>query len=145
MELIEDLFNHHVSQGSIVSFNETIYTNLEDVEKNIKNELTSSSKVVHFDETGIYIDKKTQWLHVASNEKLTYYEVHEKRGKKAVNAIGILPSFIGTAVLDCYKTYFTYTNCKHGICNAHILRELNAVTELHNQNCGQPMKELKRL
>lgn len=97
---------------------------------------------MHFDETGMYVDKKRKWLHIASNEQYTYYKVHEKRGKKATDDIGILPHFNGTAVHDCFKTYHQYTNCDHALCNAHILRELNGITELYKQDWAKPMKNL---
>lgn len=141
-ELIEDLFNHHLSQGSIVTFNQSCHDELEAITNNIRNSITSSTGAVHFDETGMYIDKKRQWLHVASNQNLTYYECHEKRGEKAINEIAILPNFTGTAVHDGFKTYNKYTSCDHALCNAHILRELNGITELQNQEWAKPMKNL---
>ncbi|MBC2581853.1 IS66 family transposase [Clostridium sp. DJ247] len=141
-ELIEDLFNHHLSEGSMVTFNQSCHDNLETITNKIRNSLTSSTGAVHFDETGMYINKKRQWLHVASNENLTYYECHEKRGKKAIDDITILPNFNGTAVHDGFKTYYKYTKCNHALCNAHILRELNGITELQDQNWAKPMKNL---
>jgi len=53
--------------------------------------------------------------------------------------IGILPSFTGTEVHDGFKTYITYTNCNHALCNAHILRELNSITELQSQDWANPI------
>lgn len=141
-ELIEDLFNHHLSQGSMVTFNQNCHDNLEGITNKIRNSLTSSTGAVHFDETGMYVDKKRQWIHIASNENLTYYECHQKRGKEAIDDITILPNFTGTAVHDEFKTYHKYTKCKHALCNAHILRELNGITELQGQNWAKPMKDL---
>ncbi len=141
-ELIEDLFNHHLSQGSMVTFNQGCHDNLEAITNKIRNSLTSSKGAVHFDETGMYVDKKRQWLHVASNEHLTYYECHQKRGKEAIDDITILPNFAGTAVHDGFKTYYKYTKCNHALCNAHILRELNGITELQCQDWAKPMKNL---
>jgi transposase len=141
-ELIEDLFNHHLIQWSLVTFNQNCHDKLAPIEDNIKNSIISSTGAVHFDETGIYVEKKRKWLHVSSNENLTYYECHEKRGKKATEEIRIPPNFTGTAVHDGFKTYNTYTNCNHALCNAHILRELNGITELYNQEWAKPMKNL---
>lgn len=141
-ELIEDLFGISLSQGTMVNLNNKCHDELEPIEANIKDSITNSLDAVHFDETGIYIDKKRQWLHVASNDKYTYYEAHEKRGKIATDKIKILPNFNGTAVHDCFKTYHSYTSCKHALCNAHILRELNAITELEKQMWADPMKKL---
>lgn len=140
-ELISDMFNISLSQGTMVNFNNNCHEKLELVEKNIKNAITNCQGAVHYDETGIYIDKKRQWLHVASNDKYTYYEAHEKRGKEATDDINILPNFTGTAVHDCWKTYHQYS-CEHALCNAHILRELNAISELEKEKWAEPLKNL---
>ena len=81
----------------MVNFNTDCYDALEPIEDNIKGSITDFQEAVHFDETGVFIDKKRQWLHVASNDKYTYYEAHEKRGKEAVDDIDILANFTGTA------------------------------------------------
>lgn len=64
-ELISHMFDIRLSQGTIVNFNNNCHERLESIEENIKSELTNSQGAVHYDETGIYIDKKRQWLHVA--------------------------------------------------------------------------------
>ena len=49
-----------------------------------------------------------------------------------MEAIGILPNFTGTLVHDHLKAYLRYTDCVHGLCNAHHLRELAFLVE-HGQ------------
>ena len=46
-----------------------------------------------------------------------------------MNAIGILPVYTGTIVHDRFKSYDTYKSCRHGLCNAHLLRDLKAVVQ----------------
>lgn len=141
-ELIKDMFGISLSQGTMVNFNNRCNDDLEPIENNIKDSLTNHTSAVHFDETGIYIDKKRQWIHVASNDKYTYYQSHEKRGQIATDEINILPNFTGTVVHDCFRTYHKYSSCEHALCNAHILRELNPITELEKQKWAEPMKNL---
>ena len=141
-ELIKDIFNISLSQGSMVNFNKTCHKKLEFIENDIKNTITRSNSAVHFDETGIYVEKKRKWLHVASTDKLTYYEIHKNRGKEAINDMNILPLFKGVAVHDFWKPYFCYKDASHAMCNAHILRELNAVVELEKQSWANNMKKL---
>jgi hypothetical protein len=62
----------------------------QSVNQAIKKYLTEVSKVVHFDETGLRIESKLHWLHVAWTSLLTYYEVHAKRGQEAVKPIWFL-------------------------------------------------------
>lgn len=141
-EFFEDLFNHHISKGTLASMNQSCYDSLETVENNIKEALKNDEGAVHYDETGIHIDKKLNWLHVTSNNQYTYYHVHNKRGSEAINDIGILPEFKGTAVHDSWRSYNKYNNCDHSLCCAHILRELNGITELEKQSWAGNMKKL---
>ncbi|NOQ35838.1 MAG: transposase, partial [Methylococcaceae bacterium] len=67
---------------------------------------------------------KLHWLHSASTDKLTDYEVHKKRGQEGIDAAGILEGYEGKLVHDHWKPYFTYDDCEHIACNAHHLREL---------------------
>jgi transposase len=141
-EFFEDIFSYHVSKGTLASINESCYHSLESVENNIKEILKNDEGAVHYDETGVHVNKKLEWLHVTSNDQYTYYQVHNKRGSEAIDSIGILPKFKGTAVHDSWRSYNKYTNCKHSLCCAHILRELNGITELEKQSWAKNMKEL---
>lgn len=141
-EFFQDIFNHHISKGTLASANESCYHSLESIENNIKEILKNDEGAVHYDETGVYVNKKLQWLHVTSNDQYTFYQVHNKRGSEAIDDIGILPEFKGTAVHDSWRSYNKYTNCNHSLCCAHILRELNGITELEKQSWAKNMKEL---
>ncbi|ABE51516.1 IS66 family transposase [Methanococcoides burtonii] len=113
---------------------------LEDFEQQIKNFLIESP-VINCDETGMRIEGKRQWLHVASTNKMTCYCPHQKRGSDAMNAMGILPNFNGTVVHDFWKSYYKY-DCDHSICNAHLLRELTSVSENDDQLWSKAMNIL---
>ena len=99
------------------------------------------SFAAHFDETGMRVEGKRQWMHVASTEYLTHYAYHAKRGSDATDDIGILPQFQGTAVHDFWKSYLNY-KCSHALCNAHHIRELTAIAESTGQQWPQEMIEL---
>ena len=58
-----------------------------------------------------------------------------------MDAIQILPHFDGIAVHDFHKSYFNY-NCEHGVCNAHILRELIFVEEQLGQSWAKDLIQL---
>lgn len=126
-----DLFGHHVSEDTIQTAMKTMGRQLEPFSLALK-ELFLQEPVANADESGIRVGKKLHWLHVLSTATLTWYGVHCKRGREALDAFAILPQFMGRLVHDCWKTYFDLA-CLHALCLAHILREL---VFLHEE-CGQ--------
>jgi hypothetical protein len=86
--------------------------------------------VAHFDETGFRVARKLAWVHSASAGRYALITVHPRRGREAMDAAGVLPSFRGIAVHDAWAPYDTYQHLAgHALCNAHALRELQAVID----------------
>ncbi len=141
-QILEDLFKVHINTGTLSRFNAEQFKKLEyPVETTIK-ELIRAAHAAHFDETGARTAGSGQWLHVACTSDFTYYFLHKKRGREAMNEMGILPFFKGMAIHDHLKSYFTYDSCKHGLCNAHHLRELIYLEERHKQKWASKMIKL---
>ncbi|MCH7688372.1 MAG: IS66 family transposase [Planctomycetes bacterium] len=139
-QLAEDLFAHTISQGTLSNWNAECYRNLESTEEQIRQAILAS-EVVHFDETGIRQQGKLHWLHTAGTKHLTFYGLHARRGKEAMDELGILPNYTGCAVHDHWKSYFTFS-CDHSLCNAHHLRELTWLAEHEQQSWATSMIEL---
>jgi transposase len=75
------------------------------------------AQVAHFDETGLRVAGKLQWLHTASNACYTHLFVHEKRGKDALQSEASgLKDFSGRAIHDCLVSYFGFTQALDGLC-----------------------------
>ena len=138
-EICHDLWNLNISEGTVANTYTSCYEKLSIHETQVKEQIKSSS-VVSFDESGLRVKKTLHWMHVASTETLTHYEVSTKRGIEAMNEIAILPEYQGVAVHDHWKPYFNYT-CKHSLCNAHHLRELVYHEEQHSQHWCKDMRE----
>jgi transposase len=80
-------------------------------------------------------------MHVSATEQLTHYAVHPKRGKEALDAIGILTDFAGVSMHDGWRSYWQFL-CQHALCNVHHLRELTFLYEELLQAWAGEMKEL---
>lgn len=130
-ELVNDCFGQSLSETSILNSSHKLYEILEQPEKDILTAL-KEVPVVYGDETGVFVTQKNHHVHVRSNEKLTHYHVDSSRGKQAHQAIGLLESYTGYIVHDCYSSYFSYKG-KHVVCHSHIVRELLAVYEQTQQ------------
>lgn len=135
-----DVFGIPISTGSIYNFNVDAYQRLALFEEIAKVQLRQAS-FLHVDETGVNIDGKRQWLHCASNDKWTWLAVHAKRGKEAMEAIGVLPHFSGLLIHDHWKPYYCYSN-EHVLCNAHHKRELTRAYEQDGQQWALEMENL---
>ena len=139
VELLYDLFNVYLSQGTIANITKFCAHIIQKPLERIK-ECLLRSDVNHFDETGCRVEGVLNWMHVASNNNFTYIGVHPKRGKEAIDDIGILPHFTGRAIHDGFKPYFQYDGL-HGLCNSHHLRELTYLYEQEGQEWAKQMKE----
>ena len=59
-----------------------------------------------------------------------------------MTAIGIIPRYGGVIVHDCWASYLSYGHCGHGLCGAHLLRELTFVVESNGYAWARHMKRL---
>ena len=105
-------------------------------------ELLPQAPVNHVDESGLRVAKTLHWLHVVSNPALTFYGVHPKRGREAMDHFDILPRCTHWLIHDHWKPYFTYDQCLHALCNEHHLRELKFLHEEHQEDWAQAMSTL---
>jgi len=140
-DIFEDLFGHRLTDATIFQSAAHLSEQLDPVEEHIKQQLIDTA-VLQVDESSVSVAGKNHWVHVASTDRLTHYGLHEKRGRAATEAIGILPSFEGRAVHDHWKPYFSYEDCQHALCNAHHLRELKFIKEQYQQGWASEMTAL---
>lgn len=129
LDIFRMFYGIEMNESALQNHQEQAYEKLSKDEQYIKGQV-QKSPVVHFDETGAYVNGKRIWEHVASNQTYTLLFIHEKRGAQAHQCeTSILPDFRGWAVHDCWASYFMFDQAKHAICGSHLLRELNALTE----------------
>jgi len=126
-QLCHDLFGATVSKRTIEAAQQQAYEALAPFEQEVRRQLLQE-EVLHADETGMRVDGKRQWFHSLSTPLLTLYQVHSKRGGEAIEDNGVIPAFKETLVHDCWSPYFGYGG-KHGLCGAHLQRELEGISE----------------
>lgn len=139
--LFADLYGCSFNQSTAVVANERWGEKLEPIEQEIKG-LITASEAVNFDETGGRVANKLPWFDTACTELYSYLFVHEKRGTEALDRRqSVIKDFENWAVHDCYGSYFKFEDCRHAICNAHILRELENLKE-QGRKWADSMKKL---
>ena len=140
-QLMGDLWGHTPSEALIQTTNNHLARQIAPTLAAIETQLTAVP-VLHCDETGMRVEGKLHWLHVACIDLLTYYRVHSKCGQEAMTALGILAAFNGRVVHDGWVSYFQLENCAHALCNAHHLRELRFIFEQYQEPWAQSMSHL---
>lgn len=130
-EMMNDVFGVALSQGTISNLQKRCHHQLDSFEESAREQLINAN-VVHFDETGMQVNKDLHWMHVACTDSLSLYHLDPKRGAIAMDVMGILPEFNGRAIHDHLSAYYLY-DCDHGLCNAHHLRELIYALEQYEQ------------
>ena len=126
-----------LSEGTISKWNRDLANLVAPSVQKIKEKLLVSD-VLHKDETGVWVEGKLRWFHVLSNDRLSLFFAHSKRGKDADIETAILPAFNGVLVHDHLRSLYHF-DCTHAECNAHILRYLKGVAENKKRRWAQEM------
>ena len=130
-EIMRDLFAVPICAGTLASMTRRAARRWEACSDWLRGVLVSSEEVKHLDETGFRIAGRGQWLHVLSTSLLTHYRTSPRRG---------------ILVHDHWGTYFKAraVGVLHACCNAHHLRELQALVEIEGEGWARRMQRLLR-
>ena len=143
-EILQDCFGVSISQGTVDNILQDMKQKSQPAYEAIRCNV-EQSKVAGADETGVNINGDLRWLWVFQTPKLSYIYCDKSRGKTAIykHFKDGLPR--ATLVTDRHASYFKLNVAGHQICLAHILRELNFLTELDaEQTWSSKLTELIR-
>ncbi len=138
-DLLEEVCGCHLSQGTLLRWVQEASGRLQATVEKIADWL-SVGRLQHGDETGVRIGGKLHWLHVNSTSFLTHLAWHPKRGRQAMDAIGIWPRFGGRAMHDRLSSYDKYAGA-HSLCGAHLLRDCTYLAEQEQQAWAAEMAD----
>ena len=138
---IQALIGQVLSEATILKYVLQLHLALERWERMAIDRILLQP-AMHVDETSIRVEKHNHWIHVCAGGDITLKFVHEKRGLEAMSAIGIIPRYGGVIIHDCWASYLSYGHCGHGLCGAHLLRELAFILEANGYPWAKNMKRL---
>jgi transposase len=121
-EAMTDLFGVKISTGAI----DGIYA---EAARRLKGFIAAlvvllrSLPVIHADETTDRVGTKNCWMHVASTGLHTLIHASMTRGTEAIEQAGVLIGYRGVVIHDRLALYWKL-KAKHGLCAAHLLRDL---------------------
>ncbi len=134
-ELMSDIFAVSISTATIAAMGRRTAQRFEGFLDHVADPIRTQAPVKHLDETGLRIAARTRWLHVLCTPLLTVLRIGEGRGDVEKNLQGIL-------VHDDFAPYFTIKGVRHGACNAHHLRELQALIDIEKEEWATSMHRL---
>lgn len=130
-ESMADLFGLPISTGAV----DSIYA---DASRRLHGfiaalvALLRSLPVLHADETSDRVGTKNCWMHVVSTCLYTLIHASVTRGGDAIDEAGVLRGYRGVVVHDRLAMYWKL-KAKHGVCAAHLLRDLADVAIVATQ------------
>jgi transposase len=101
-QALAGLFGVPLSSGTVAALTARAAGRLGGFLEHVRGQVTAS-EVAGFDETGFGVQGRLHWVHCARTGKYTLLMVHPKRGRQAMKAMGVLPSFAGVAVHDAWR------------------------------------------
>lgn len=131
-EAMADLFGLEISTGAV----DSIYA---EAGRRLKGfivalvALLKSLPVLHVDETSDRIGTSNCWMHVVSTSLYTLIHASATRGEAAIDEAGVLKGCTGVLVHDRLAMYFKLKRAKHGLCGAHLIRDLADVAVVATQ------------
>lgn len=142
--LMEEVFSVHMSRGTIENFvQETMRKSRPAIR--LLEDMLRKSPVVGFDESGCYNNKKLDWAWIAQTAYITLcFRATGRASKVLEDKFGdALRNMV--AVTDRHSAYFVLDFLNHQVCLAHLLRELEYLTELDSsQRWSKDVAELLR-
>ena len=131
-EAMADLFGVKISTGTV----DAIYN---DASRRLGGFIAAlvgllrNLPVLHADETTDRIGTVNCWMHVVSTGLYTLIHASATRGAKAIAEAGVLVGYRGVIVHDRLALYWTLKKARHGVCAAHLLRDLASVAAVATQ------------
>ena len=142
--LMAEMFSVHMSQGTIRNVVQEAMRKSQPA-ISLLEQMLKKSTVVGFDESGCYNNKKLDWAWIAQTAYITLcFRATGRSSKVLEDKFGeSLKNMV--AVTDRHSVYFVLNFLDHQVCLAHLLRELEYLTELDpKQNWSKDVADLLR-
>lgn len=142
-EIFNDVFHVSISEGGIHYLLNKLVQKAVPAYEMIKNKLQNKKgAAIGADETGMKINGDKQWAWTWQTEDLTFITISDNRGGKTIED-NFKEGFINSVLVhDCWKSHFNTPALSHQICVAHLLRELNYLSQRYNHKWSRVFKLL---
>ncbi|MCK5776779.1 MAG: IS66 family transposase [Bacteroidales bacterium] len=142
-EIFSDVFKAPISEGGIHYILDKLVAKAQPAYDLIKHRLESNKRyAVGSDETGVKVNGDKHWAWTWQNEEATFITITDNRGQRSIDQT-FKKGFVNSVLVhDCWASHFNTNAITHQICIAHLLRDLNYLTELYGHKWSQIIKLL---
>ena len=142
-EVFNDVFQVPISEGGIHYLLNDLVDKAQPAYDMIKQKLSKSSVLpVGSDETGVKVCGENHWAWTWQNQEVTFITITNNRAQRSID--NTFENGFENAVLihDCWRSHFNTKALSHQICMAHLLRDLNYLTERYNHKWSKVCKTI---
>ena len=126
-QIFRDLFGVRISAATLARLIAKVARGARSFTDAVRDALCGAQVVVkHLDETGLRVEGRNRWQHVICSLTMSHFRMGVGRGD-------LLSGVSGIVVHDNWASYGKMENVVHGLCNAHHLRELQALVDIEKE------------
>ena len=142
-ELLNDVFHVPISEGGIHYLLRKLAVKARPAYDLIREKLMKDhGYAVGADETGVKVNGKKHWAWTWQHPKATFINITDNRAGRSITdnfKNGFKHSVL---VHDCWASHFNTPATTHQICIAHLLRDLNYLSERYDHKWSRICKKL---
>ena len=141
-EMFNTVFHLPISEGGIHYLLNRLVKKSQPAYDMIKQKLLANNLPVGSDETGMKVCGDKHWAWTWQNKEATFITITDNRGQQSIKKT--FENGFNNAVIvhDCWKSHFNTNAISHQICLAHLLRDLNYLTERYDHKWSRICKKL---
>jgi transposase len=140
-EFMNDVFSLPISEGGLHCLLDRFTNKARFLYEEIKNRIEKSESI-GTDETGVKVNGKKHWYWTWQTEQLTYICHSLNRGVKTIQ--NVFENGLPNSILqhDRWASHFHCQAKGHQLCISHLLRDLNYLEELYENEWASNMKNI---
>ena len=138
-ELLWELGEIEISQGTLVATNERVYDAIAPSVESLQEWIQQTQPNLHIDETPWPVVGVKEWLWVLAGERFCLFHSGDTRGRKELEGV-LGSSYGGVIISDDFSVYNSYPARGQQKCLAHLLRHFKRLFKTkgkHNQDIAQ--------
>lgn len=142
-EFFNNVLHVPISEGGIHYLLGKLAKKAKPAYEMIKNKLAlETGGFIGSDETGVKVGGEKYWAWTWQNDEATFITITDNRAQRSITETFGAGFENAVLVHDCWKSHFNTQALSHQICMAHLLRDLNYLTERYNHKWSRICKTL---